>query len=350
MKKVFLVLILVLVFSACGEKKMEEKKEEAKTDEIDLGNGFYKNKDEVYFDTGDYGIMRSKNVDVETFENIGGGFNKDKNSFYCFFDKIDSIIFDKTDIVDRETFEVLEKSAFAKDKDSYYRCYLGTSEGVVSQILKQPDENSFQDLGSDYSKDKFYVFYGDKTEYGYPILKESNLKTFEVLSNGFAKDDYFIFHEGGYYGGIIRNGDPKTFKVLNTDSGRGLAVDKDNLYRCVLGCSSLKIDLKTFKILDKDGFFLKDKNQVILNATSLKILSDVDPQTFDFLNFSFAKDKNNIYIVYFDGVKKLENADLRTFQILKDGYGKDKNNCYKVISGEIERLDLIECDKIENQK
>lgn len=327
------------------DQKVENKEDNGK---IKLGNGFYKKEDGVYFDTGDYGIIGSKDVDVETFENIGGGFNKDKNSIYCFFDKIDSIIFDKTDIADKETFEVLEKSAFAKDKDSYYRCYLGTSEGVVSQILKQPDGDSFQDLGYDYSKDKYYVFYGDKTEYGYPVLKEAYSRSFEVLTEGFAKDEYSIFSEGGYYGGVIRNGNPKTFKVLTTKNKRSLAIDKDNLYRCVLGCSSLKIDSETFEILDDDGFFLKDKNQVIFTGTSLKILSDIDSQTFEFLDYSFSKDKNNIYSTYFDGTKRLEEADIKTFKVLKDGYAKDENNCYKKDYQKTDVVDMSECEKISN--
>ncbi len=344
MKKLKIIGIgLMLVLVGCGQNvvEQEEEKKVIKTENeenfVDLGGGFYMDENKAYFDTIDYGIIESSNIDIKSFKNLGGGFNADKNNIYCFFDEIK--------ITNKETFEVLEKDVFAKDKNNHYRCYLGTSEGVVGQILKIPDPKSFKKLNNEYSKDDFNIFHGDKTKYGFSVLKGADVKSFVDLEFGFAKDKNTIYYDGGYYGGIIKDGDPKSFEVLN----ESLAIDKNTLYRCVLGCSKKDIDSATFELIDEQGNFAKDKDKVLFMFSSIKEI-DIDPNSFEFLDYAFLKDKNNIYITYSEGVKIFKNVDYNTFKSLKNGYAKDKNNCYKKdMYGDSEIVSMSECEKIEKE-
>ena len=54
-------------------------------------------------------------------------------------------------------------------------------------------------------------------------------------------------------------------------------------------------------------------------------IENVDMKTFEILDFSYAKDKNNVY----KQGEKIDDMDSQTFKILDYKYIKDKNNEYQ---------------------
>lgn len=77
-------------------------------------------------------------------------------------------------IVDKNTFEILENSDYAKDKDSVY---------FKGSIIEGAHSNSFKTIGnSTYSLDKnnVYIFWY--------LIPDADVNTFEILEFPYAKD------------------------------------------------------------------------------------------------------------------------------------------------------------------
>lgn len=101
--------------------------------------------------------------------------------------------------------------------------------------------------------------------------------------------------------------------------------------------ADLNIDIQSTTIINNR--FFKDKNNVFnvsedghSQTCLFQKIAAIDPNTFEFLNDYFQKDKNNAYFStnYWGwgtpGV--IKNADVQSFKVLSDNYAKDKNKAY----------------------
>lgn len=81
----------------------------------------------------------------------------------------------------------------------------------------------------------------------------------------------------------------------------------------------INADKKTFRIIGYNNI-AKDRKYVYYNG---KIISGADPETFEYLNYYYSKDKYNIYLKG----KPLNKRDIKTFRVM-GAYNKDKNGVY----------------------
>ena len=134
-----------------------------------------------------------KNVDKQTFQLIGGGYSKDKNSVYS---GSRSLGFWKDGkIKDPETFEFLSEkieysSFYGKDKYNVYYIEiiqsdcLGTDASISYEIHKIEgiNKDKVKFLNKKFIKDDKNIYFKGK------ILEGADYNTFEVLPNGDGKD------------------------------------------------------------------------------------------------------------------------------------------------------------------
>lgn len=164
-------------------------------------------------------------------------------------------------------------------------------------------------------------------------IEEADAKTFEVFEDGeYAKDKNNVYYKEN----VLNEADPKSFKSLSKIS-YGLGKDKNNLY--FFEDKVNNIDVKTLEIMtDEFSIYLKDKNGVYILFSyngglpvdldnmimSLKILKNVDKQTFQLISGGYSKDKNSVYYIG----KKIDGADPKNFKVLKDYIFTDEKNVY----------------------
>lgn len=92
--------------------------------------------------------------------------------------------------------------------------------------------------------------------------------------------------------GFYKDKDGKLY-ILNEDAN-----DFDTIYQYYDQVDS--IDLETFEYLGSYGYYAKDKKHVYIFhpdacGTNVFILTDADPETFESLNYRWARDKNFVY-------------------------------------------------------
>ncbi len=353
MKKIkVLLLICVLVLSSCGKDKQEDKNsanlegvktwtltlqektesrslienKEEKINKIDivedsnkrdLWNNYYvKNEGEVY-----YNWKRIKDADFESFEilepiKLETLYVSDGSSFAPYTKDKNNVYFSwkKIEWADPNTFEVLWWF-YAKDKNNVY------TEKIK---IKNADSDTFKVLWWFYSRDKDGVYFSWKN------IDWATPDTFEVLSRGYWKDWNKVY----FLDDIIKYELDLNTIYFFKDSI--FIKDKNGIY-----CGRKKLnnaDIDTFEILE--FWYAKDKNNIYRDAflCSISKVNWANPESFNVITQSFSKDENNIY--YLDN--KIEGADLETFEVLKKSYGKDKSNVYfrwKPIKwGELETL------------
>ncbi|NUJ97363.1 hypothetical protein HGA92_01080 [Candidatus Gracilibacteria bacterium] len=328
----------------CGEiiktKEYEENKLFLEKQEKDLGNGYYRHKDYIT-----YNNKKLEGIDIDSFEIINDLFTKDKNNVYYSNSKIEG--------ADPETFEFIEKD-FSR---SYGKIFFRASEIVVNN-------DTFQVLNKDYSKDKYFIYYhwrrmegvspqdfsidnyenlnfycNKDTNYVYyrgEKIMGADLATFEIINKDYAKDRSSVYYGGkkiylyskiylnssGYYSFPINDSFPETFEIINDFYSRDISniyylKDENDRFQ---GWEKIEgVDLETFEIINSE--YAKDKNNVYYKGEKIE---GVDLETFEIINSEYAKDKNN---VYYKG-EKIEGVDLETFEIINSEYAKDKNNVY----------------------
>ncbi len=132
MKKIFLVLFGILVFSGCGKP--------------DLGYDYdYVTK----FDGVYYKEMKIDEVDSATFQALGGFYAKDKNNVYDHGHKLEGI--------DPESFQVLDDNSYFKDKNNVFY-YNDTPEEPVKLENADPETFEVLDGYEFYSRDKKHCY------------------------------------------------------------------------------------------------------------------------------------------------------------------------------------------------
>ena len=286
-----------------------------------------------------------KNVDKQTFQLIGGGYSKDKNSVYYIGKKIEE--------VNPKNFKVLKDYIFTDGKNVYL--YGEKKEEIDLQTLKFFDDNSsyffdknniyfqgdklenadfksFKIMELNFSKDKNNVYAGNEK------IDGADAKTFEVIDTyaGFARDKNYLY----YSNERIKNSDPYTFQRINEH----LVRDKNQFYSN--DGTVLNVDGKSFQIVkdyEKDYFmYAKDKNKAYYinfmdgKDEMVKELKGLNPKNFKVLNRYYTKDDKKVYFSkeYAD-IQELQNVDVKSFEALhfenienKDDFGKDKNKVY----------------------
>ena len=272
---------------------------------------YFRNKNDIYVMEGIY-AEKVDNVDKRTFEDLGGGFGRDKNWIYSGKMKLRNI--------DRESFENIG-DGYIKDKNGIYRdaevIFYDSDDSYNISRLENVDKESFENIGEGYSKDKNNIYYNNEK------FKNIDVKTFQLIGNGFSKDRNNVYFEKNK----IEGAEAKTFQIV-------------------------------------DNFFEKDRSNIFYKEHKLKNISPIEFQTL-----YMSKNANVAYAIFFknkDGVFKLLiedpfdltknkvvklNVDKDSVKILSKNYYKDRNNVYcndKVLKGaDVKTFELVGNDKDE---
>jgi hypothetical protein len=135
----------------------------------------------------------------------------------------------------------------------------------------------------------------------------------------------------------IEGADSETFKVIS-ESDESYLADKNFVY--FYGSKLENADVNTFELLDFG--YAKDKNSVYFSGDSTK-MEGVEAESFQVLNEYYTKDKNAVYFGagdYMWSIQQVKNVDVETFETI-DGqafYAKDKNNIYFSDGGAIAKV------------
>jgi hypothetical protein len=186
------------------------------------------------------------------------------------------------------------------------------------------------------------------------LLENVDLSSFTILNEYYAKDKNKVY----FMGAPSRYADSASFKVLKNTFG----ADKDSAL-LAMGSSvmyspeelpHLSFDSETFEILDH-SYIIKDKNGVyhFYRGDSLEGLRPEDPQSFELLEYDFAKDKDHVYFLNRGYLEILQEVDVAAFKILNDRFIKDNNAVYRITKvqwrnpGTIIKLNQIDPDTFQ---
>lgn len=157
-------------------------------------------------------------------------------------------------------------------------------------------------------------------------IPNADIFSFKIIEYPYSKDKNNVY----YYNHKIDSANPKTFQIIKEI----LSKDDTNVY--VATKKIVNADPETIEIIDDFNksrvSYAKDKNYVyyFIQSGRNEIINEADPKTFKFVNYTYAKDKNNIYCRQHSvgKINKLDGADFDTFQVLTNSSGKDKNYFY----------------------
>ena len=167
---------------------------------------------------------------------------------------------------DKNTFRILDNENYAIDFTQVF--YQGT-------LIDSADPKSFVPLSDYIAKDKNHGYYGGA------IIETSDGKSFELIKDNFTRDKNDVYCDRK----PLHSKHPKTFEILEIGHGYW-SCDSESYYY-----QDKRIPIKdyaSFKILDEDCFFAKDKFQVYKGD---KILEGVDAETFEFIEICIGRDK-----------------------------------------------------------
>lgn len=338
----FIGVVTVWFFASCKSNNDKGKPDTANPD--NLGNGFVKKMDTVwfydialenvdplsfeivddyffkdkyhvcfyesyrvsqdYFTSKRKRILPLENADPASFVNLRDGYAKDKytawyldNAFkvedlesltvlnHHFIKDNKTAYLDRKAIIgsDGKNFEVISDH-YAKDFKKYYYCTPFDGQYEIKPIPCHYE--SFVVVDYQYAKDKSSVFYeGDK-------LSKASSSSFELISYGYAKDRQHVFFRNV----IVDKADPSTFTVFteNENSMGETVYAKDKLSIFINDKRFPEADIATFKILDEK--YTIDKNGVYFRMIKVK---NADPSTFKvfphLIGDADAEDKNHKY-------------------------------------------------------
>lgn len=261
MKKIFLLMAILLSFTATSYSK-ESKEKESPLEIFNTFVPFYIGLFNGYNNTQGYwayGMVESISDEDD---------NGELQIIDYIFAKNDTNVFYKGDVIqgaDPNTFK-LYFHRFGVDKNSgYFR----------NEAIKGSDASTFKVLNNYYAIDKLsaYIFPN-------PFMP-SDLASFEVIQGSYAKDKQTIYSMGVPF----IPSDIATFRVI----GNAYAEDKNNIY---YGDKIItEVDKSTFRIIN-DTYSADTKNVYVYG----KILKDADPNTFvSKVGLLSGVDKNNYF-------------------------------------------------------
>lgn len=296
------------------------------------------------------------NIDIKSFKYFEDGLAKDKNRVFY--------IEDNKDVtgVDAKTFERMGETYYFRDKNNVFA--LKDYNPYDFEMLKNIDRNSFNTLSKEIGKDRNGVYYfGEKID----GISSNNAKVVEALGGS----DYILQSGNDHYLMTVNEKDSdnnerfeiKKIDSLNIDFDTFKYFEMSNLYKdknsfYYHSDNDLKkiksdIDVKSAEKVLKLNDFIKDKNNLYYysNGKIEKINLKIDVNNLEYLddgnsNFSnYLKDGKNVYFVDNERgkVKIVKNVDRNTFKVVNGNYGVDSKNVY--CFGE--KLDFVGLDGLK---
>ena len=292
------------------------------------------------------------NIDIASFKYFDNWIAKDKNRVFYMDDRKD------IKNADAKTFERMEESYYFRDKNNVFALkndYSDSNYNLVLEMSKNIDRSSFDILNNEFGKDKNGVYYfGEKID----GISSNNAKVVEELGDydyifQSGNDHYLVtVNEGNSYDKSDDNTKEK-FKIkkingLNVDYDTfkyfeiyDLYKDKNNFY--YHSDNDLKkiksgIDVKSAEKIIELRDFIKDKNNIYYFSDGKleKINLKIDVNNLEYLDdgnsvfSSYLRDGKNVYFVNDeDGkIKIVKNVDKNTFKVVNGNYGVDSKNVY----------------------
>ena len=241
-------------------------------------------------------------ADVKTFEVIDSYLAKDKNHVYW-----KTVIMEEADAA---TFHI-DSTGILRDKNHIY-----DSEGTYPKEIEGIDAETYvflQDYNWGKDKNHYYNHYK-------PL--DVDTQTFEIFSHYIGYDKNSIYEFGKKPSPIITPAEGKLVRFAERalhDNKTVFLYYKSEIHKIpIKNISSVKYygtaDFSTLWGVDGTVYWnMKDMKE-----------EDVDVESFRFIDFKYAKDRNQ---VYFDG-KALWNADASTFTVKERFLACDKNKVF----------------------
>ena len=307
------------------------------------------------------------NIDIASFKYFDNWIAKDKNRVFYMDERKD------IKNADAKTFERMGESYYFRDKNNVFALkndYSDSNYNWVLEMSKNIDRSSFDILNTEFGKDKNGVYYfGEKID----GISSNNAKVVEELGDydyifQSGNDHYLVtVNEGNSYDKSDDNTKEK-FKIkkingLNIDYGTfkyfemyDLYKDKNNFY--YHSDNDLKkiksgIDVKNAEKMIELRDFIKDKNNIyhFSDGKLEKINLKIDVNNLEYLDdgnsvfSSYLRDGKNVYFVNDEEgkIKIVKNVDKNTFKVVNGNYGVDSKNVYYLG----EKLDFVGLDGLK---
>ena len=307
------------------------------------------------------------NIDIASFKYFDNWIAKDKNRVFYMDERKD------IKNADAKTFERMGESYYFRDKNNVFALkndYSDSNYNLVLEMSKNIDRSSFDILNAEFGKDKNGVYhFGEKID----GISSNNAKVIEELGDydyifQSGNDHYLMtINEGNSYDKSDDNTKEK-FKIkkingLNIDYDTfkyfemyDLYKDKNNFY--YHSDNDLKkiksdIDVKSAEKMIELRDFIKDKNNIYYFSDGKleKVNLKIDVNNLEYLNdgnsvfSSYLRDGKNVYFVNDEEgkIKIVKNVDKNTFKVVNGNYGVDSKNVYYLG----EKLDFVGLDGLK---
>ena len=307
------------------------------------------------------------NIDIASFKYFDNWIAKDKNRVFYMDERKD------IKNADAKTFERMEESYYFRDKNNVFALkndYSDSNYNLVLEMSKNIDRSSFDILNNEFGKDKNGVYhFGEKID----GISSNNAKVVEELGDydyifQSGNDHYLVTVNAGNSYDKSDDNTKEKFKIkkingLNIDYDTfkyfeiyDLYKDKNNFY--YHSDNDLKkiksdIDVKSAEKMIELRDFIKDKNNIyhFSDGKLEKINLKIDVNNLEYLDdgnsvfSSYLRDGKNVYFVNDeDGkIKIVKNVDKNTFKVVNGNYGVDSKNVYYLG----EKLDFVGLDGLK---
>ena len=307
------------------------------------------------------------NIDIASFKYFDNWIAKDKNRVFYMDERKD------IKNADAKTFERMEESYYFRDKNNVFALkndYPDSNYNLVLEMSKNIDRSSFDILNAEFGKDKNGVYhFGEKID----GISSNNAKVVEELGDydyifQSGNDHYLVTVNAGNSYDKSDDNTKEKFKIkkingLNIDYDTfkyfgiyDLYKDKNNFY--YHSDNDLKkiksdIDVKSAEKMIELNDFIKDKNNIYYFSDGKleKINLKIDVNNLEYLDdgnsvfSSYLRDGKNVYFVNDeDGkIKIVKNVDKNTFKVVNGNYGVDSKNVYYLG----EKLDFVGLDGLK---
>ena len=296
------------------------------------------------------------NIDIKSFKYFEDGLAKDKNRVFY--------IEDNKDVtgVDAKTFERMGETYYFRDKNNVFA--LKDYNPYDLEMLKNIDRNSFYTLSKEIGRDKTGVYYfGEKID----GISSNNAKVVEALGGS----DYILQSGNDHYLMTVNEKDSDNNERFEIKKINGLNIDYDTFkyfgiydlykdknnfyYHSDNDLKKIKsdIDVKSAEKMIELNNFIKDKNNIYYFSDGKleKINLKIDVNNLEYLDdgnsvfSSYLRDGKNVYFVNDeDGkIKIVKNVDKNTFKVVNGNYGVDSKNVYYLG----EKLDFVGLDGLK---
>ena len=307
------------------------------------------------------------NIDIASFKYFENGIAKDKNRVFYMDERKD------IKNVDAKTFERMGESYYFRDKNNVFALkndYPDSNYNLVLEMSKNIDRSSFDILNAEFGKDKNGVYhFGEKID----GISSNNAKVIEELGDydyifQSGNDHYLVTVNAGNSYDKSDDNTKEKFKIkkingLNIDYDTfkyfeiyDLYKDKNNFY--YHSDNDLKkiksdIDVKSAEKMIELRDFIKDKNNIYYFSDGKleKVNLKIDVNNLEYLDdgnsvfSSYLRDGKNVYFVNDEEgkIKIVKNVDKNTFKVVNGNYGVDSKNVYYLG----EKLDFVGLDGLK---